>query len=237
MDNFRTVTTSNVNGDRPGDNGHKLSEASLFQPSVTEPKLLTLEEVANLLDKSDRTVRRYVTRGRLTPHYKSTETGREIRFSEEDVEKLLSDMSRNRPQYSDNRPDSGQNPVQMFSGTIDIKEFINRYEGLLVRFGQLQEQVGQVKLLTEKAESLSRTNENLEEKLSGKDAELTQFTEQRLVAQATETELQRQITRYKGRERWQPWITVAIAVFALLIGFIIAPAASQQLLAAIFGPH
>jgi excisionase family DNA binding protein len=231
MDTFRTLTTSDVNADRPSDNGHKLSETSLFEPSVAEPKLLTLEEVAKLLDKSDRTVRRYVTHGHLTPHYKSTETGREIRFSEDDVNKLLSDMSRSRPEHLDNRPDSDRNRVQMFSGTIDIKEFLGRYEHLLGQLGYFQAKAEEVKLLTERAESLNKANQDLEQKLSTKDAELIQ---QQLAAQATETELKKQINGYKTRERWQPWVTIAIAIFALIIGFVIAPAALPQL-AAIVG--
>jgi multidrug resistance efflux pump len=199
---------------------------------MAEPRLLTLHDVAKLLAMSERSVRRYVQRGQLTSQYTSTDKGRELRFFETEVEKLLSDMARTRPASSGQDMDSartGGHKAEFtgFSGTIDLKEFFTRYEHLLGQLGYFQAKAEEVKLLTERAESLSKDKQALEAKIR----EQTEAHEQHQAElMSTQAQLEQKLRQAQARQRWQPWLALGLAILALLVGYLLPSAINHGLL-------
>jgi predicted DNA-binding transcriptional regulator AlpA len=198
---------------------------------MAEPRLLTLHEVAKLLAMSERSVRRYVQRGQLTSQYVSTEKGRELRFSETEVQKVLSDMAKTRPAPSGQPVDSGRTDGQKaefsgFSGTIDLKEFFTRYEHLLGQLGYFQAKAEEVKLLSERAESLIKDKQELELKIQQQDDD---HERQEAALVGAKTELEEQLRQARARQRRQPWLTLSFVVFALLVGYLLASIAQGGL--------
>ena len=134
---------------------------------MTDDFSLTVEQVAKLLTVSTRTVRRFVQRGQLTKHYQVVGKARELRFSEEEVSALRKDMTKGRQTTTGQDIDSDRTPGQAFSGSIDIKDFLQRYEAAVGQLGYFRAKAEEVQLLTARADSLAKANQNLEGESAG----------------------------------------------------------------------
>lgn len=186
---------------------------------MSEDRLLTLQEVANLLAVSSRSVRRYVQRGQLSARYETTPKGRELRFPESEVKELLQDMAKSRPHSSGQPMDKGQNADRMFTGTLDIRDFFNRYEKLVGQLGYFQAKAEETKLLTERVESLAKVNQELGSRLTAREAELIEHQAAMSGLTKAKGELERDLATQRQKARTNSWIALLLVLLALLVGF------------------
>jgi hypothetical protein len=182
--------------------------------SMPDEFSLSLEDVANVLTVSTRTVRRFVQRGQLSKHYKVVGKARELRFSEKEVIALRQDTTKSRQTTAGQNMDSARTGGQTFSGSIDIKDLFHRYETVLGQLGYFQAKADEVKQLTEKAESLTKTNQEL----VGKSDELSTSLEE---SKEETDQLKKSLEDLQKRSRLSTITLTILAVGIIIAGIII----------------
>jgi len=189
---------------------------------MKEEKLLTIEEVAKLLSKSPRTVRRIVQRGLLNKRRIQTINGLEIRFSEDEVKKLQETMATRRPssysQGMDNDHNRDRDNAPHVSGTIDIKDFLQRYETLVAQVGYFRAKSEEIKMLEERTTSLTVQNQSLIE-----EKKKIEFERDQIVSEKQTLEVQSK-TLYETEKRLkrENLVYAIVVIIALIVWFMAA---------------
>lgn len=169
---------------------------------MAEGKWLTVQEAANLLGVSDRTLRRYVQQKKLTKHTITTERGSEPRFSEDEVLKLKADMTEARLRAGQ-RADSGRQTAPPLAGAFDLIKFLDKYEAAVQQLGYFRAKSEQVVMLEERAGSLQQKMAELE-------------AEKRALAEALATEREQN----RRKLRLTVWIYILSIVVIWLLGLV-----------------
>jgi len=135
---------------------------------------LSLEEAANVLGKSKRTVHRYIERGKLSKHYITTDHGKEIRLKREEVLNLALKLKEKDSDLSDSEPFDSNDPLN-----LNIREVLSRYERTLYQLGEMAEKLKTKKdHFREKRMELEEERDRLKVQLLNKKSELHTLREE-----------------------------------------------------------
>lgn len=152
---------------------------------------LSINEASKLLGLSSRTIRRMVKSGKLLAKLVKGKKWLEYRFDEAYLKNYLA--------KNGNSLDTFQNSVNSVNSNflnpdqiVLPKDFIFRYEQLLVRIGQLESIREEYKMLTERAESLLK-----------KEAEYKKLIEEK---EKIIQDLQKMIENFTRKKWWQFWL-------------------------------
>jgi hypothetical protein len=155
---------------------------------MTDDFTLSLQDAAQILRRSERTIQRLLQKGRLSKKYIATERGQELRLSQSEVKQLADNPPSNGVTPHDKGDDNGVTPDGTFFG-IEPKEFLRRYESVITQMGylkgQLEAKEQEMRLLTGRTQEMVnqlRSNEQKAAQLAREKERLEQ--EQRQAAQA-----------------------------------------------------
>lgn len=205
---------------------------------------LSLQDAVKILGKSERTIQRYLRKGRLAKQYITTERGQEIRLRESEVRQLADNLTTNGVTPPDRGDDNG-----VTLGGMPLKEFFSRYELAIGRIGYLQGVLEakdqEVKLLTGRSQEMlnqARVSEEKATRLAGEKHQL-EDEHRKLHQEKSQVELrakelaealqQEKQTLSHEEQRYQRqlqrWRTAATIVILLFLFVVAALAASQPM--------
>lgn len=121
------------------------------------PYSMSIYEVAKILNKTTRSVQRYIVSKRLSRIYIHTKNGKEARFKPEEVEALNREFRGLGPKIIDSDKKETSKKMDNIKSNKDnviAQEILSRYEQAMFRLGQLNANEKQVLLLEEKANSM-----------------------------------------------------------------------------------
>lgn len=219
---------------------------------MPEPKYISNEEAAKILNVAPRTIRRYLKLKKLDPTYVQGKFGQELRLNEEQVRSLARGMTKGAEALDrlghEGMATNGHSPL-----SLDPLVLWDAYEALQTEHRNMAAQLGffsakadEVKLLTERAESLSKLNHELADKLN---LEETEIRKQKALFDATEAQLQQVksqleddrasrdtlVKKYQAQLRRQVWTSLAIVILALFAGLVVSSAIAGNLSGLIAG--
>jgi len=151
-----------------------MSQLNDNQEESIEDYNLSLEETANVLGKSKRTVHRYIERGKLSKHYVTTDHGKEIRLKREEVLDLAVKLNDEVSDFDSKEPFASDDPLN-----LNIREVLSRYERTLYELGEMDEKLKTKKdHFREKRMELEEERDRLKVKLLNKRSELHTLKEE-----------------------------------------------------------